>query len=370
MKRKGLSIFNRLMLLLNSAAIAGLLISYIASYVSPSELWITGIFGLSYPVLLFVNVLFIFYWLFQWKWYFALSSLSVLVGYNYLMNTFQLKMRTTNYVYLPGSRPVKVLSYNVRLFDLYNWTGDRNTKKRIFELIDRISPDLACIQEFYSSGKILNNRDSLMSLLNTRYVHIEFTGRMREGNWGIATFSRFPIVGKGKIDFKTKSNNLCIYTDIKAGKDTIRIYNVHFQSIRFANEDYQFMKNISDNKPQQELQGGSRKILRRLKVAFIKRGKQVSLVTESIRNSPYPVIVCGDFNDPPSSYTYHSIRSTLKDAFVESGNGLGNTYNGIFPSFRIDYILHDPRYRSFAFRTIKRDLSDHFPITCTIDLKP
>jgi endonuclease/exonuclease/phosphatase family metal-dependent hydrolase len=94
------------------------------------------------------------------------------------------------------------------------------------------------------------------------------------------------------------------------------------------------------------------------------------MVADHIESSPYPVIICGDFNDPPSSYTYNRISSRLKDAFVEAGSGLGNTYNGIIPLLRIDYILHSPQLNSGQFRVIEENFSDHFPITCQLEIKP
>ena len=114
----------------------------------------------------------------------------------------------------------------------------------------------------------------------------------------------------------------------------------------------------------------SKNIINKIKTASVKRSKQVDAVANHIESSPYPVIICGDFNDPPSSYTYNRISGDLKDAFVESGSGFGNTYNGLIPLLRIDYILHSPQIRSTDFKTVKQNLSDHFPITCKMEVMP
>jgi endonuclease/exonuclease/phosphatase family metal-dependent hydrolase len=190
-------------------------------------------------------------------------------------------------------------------------------------------------------------------------------------HWGMATISRYPIVGKGKIEFPNTNNtitsNMCIYSDIKINEDTIRVYNVHLQSIQFENEDYTFIENIGEEKEAQIK--GSKRILGRLKKAFIKRAPQAEAVAAHIKKSPYPVWVCGDFNDPPSSYAYHTISGNLKDSFMESGWGFGSTYAGKFPSFRIDFILHDSKHSSFDYKIINEKFSDHYPLCCTINLK-
>ena len=148
--------------------------------------------------------------------------------------------------------------------------------------------------------------------------------------------------------------------------DTVRIYNMHLQSIAFGATDYQYMDDLEKNKQTEDIEH-SKSIGKRLKKAFIKRARQADLISESIAASPYPVIVCGDFNDTPASYTYHRIAGNLKDAFVESGNGFGKSYVGKFPSFRIDYILHSKQFKAFDFKTIHEELSDHYPVVTYLE---
>ena len=208
--------------------------------------------------------------------------------------------------------------------------------------------------------------------MNAKNVHAEYTINLRNtDHWGIATFSKYPIVNKGKLEFTgSVFNNSCIFTDIKINDDTVRVYNIHLQSINFLKRDYHFMDSVIVKDKNQEIKG-SKRILKLLKKAYIKRATQTDMVAEHIKNSPYPVIVCGDFNDPPSSYAYHLLSRNLKDAFRESGSGFGQTYiGGSVPSFRIDYIFHDPKFKAYEFNTIHKRYSDHRPITCLLDLHP
>lgn len=110
------------------------------------------------------------------------------------------------------------------------------------------------------------------------------------------------------------------------------------------------------------------RIISRLNNAYIKRSKQVEIILSKIEQSPYPVLVCGDFNDTPVSYTYRKMTKELWDAFVESGNGTGSTYIGMFPFLRIDYILHSKELNAYQFETHSEELSDHHAISCIIEL--
>ena len=158
-------------------------------------------------------------------------------------------------------------------------------------------------------------------------------------------------------------------TDIKIGKDTIRVFNTHLESVHFGWNSYKFIENLNNDDVQQDELAGSLMILRQLKKAFVKRATQVELLHDSIEASPYPVIICGDFNDTPYSYTYSILADDLRDSFRESGRGIGKSYNGPFPSFRIDYIFHDAKIESSAYRTIHEKLSDHYPVSCMFKLK-
>lgn len=357
--------FNSIAIFCNHLAAISLLLSYLAPVISPEQFWIIAFFGLAYPILVIINILFIAYWAVQLKKRAFYSMIVILCGWIQLHSFFQISLK---YVDDSSKKLIKIMSYNVKVFDLYNWTHNKETKAKIFSLIADEGADIMCFQEFFSrDSSEFDNLDSLITFQKAKFVHVEYTTTVqRIHHWGIATFSKYPIIAKGKVDFGYKSNNICIYTDIKTARDTIRVYNMHLQSIAFGADDYQYMDDIEKNKKREDIVH-SKNIGKRLKRAFIKRAKQADLIRESISKSPYPVIVCGDFNDTPASYTYSTISTNLNDAFIEAGNGFGKSYTGKFPSFRIDYILHSPVFNAYEFRTVHEELSDHYPIVTYLE---
>ncbi len=350
---------------LNLLVAGGLILSYLSTVVSPARIWPLAFFGLAYPYLLAANILLVIYWTVRWKKMAFLSLVVLIAGVGYLNSYFPVFVKKNK----PGPRDrghqLKILSYNVRAFNIYEWLADPNTNKGIFNFIRSEHPDVVCIQEFYTNNKSTLRPENIDKLFGeTPYHHIQYSIRTGTNTgYGIATFSRFPIVGRGVITFE-KSRNMAIYTDIAYMDDTVRIYNNHLQSVNFRSNNYRFIDSLSlgyNEKQLRELQDISSK----LKVAYIKRAHQADKVAASISHSPHPVIVCGDFNDTPVSYTYHTMSRGLNDAFVHAGRGLGDTYLGRL-SFRIDYILYSGEFQATGFEKVEARLSDHYPIMCVL----
>lgn len=358
-----LSRFNKLMLWLNYAAIVALLLSLCAKYISPGSFWIFSFFGLAYPIAALANLCFIIYWFVQMRWQGLFSAIAMLIGINTFLGFFQVDLSRET----PDNKDIKVMSYNSMLFDLYNWSRNKQSRNMILDMLAEENPDILCLQEFYNSEEKgdFHNADTLTSLLNSKNIHYEYTTTLRQtDHWGIATLTKYPIIKKGRIDFNVRSNNICIYTDVLIDKDTVRIYNMHLQSISFSKADYKFIEEVNNEVDAQDEVLHSKSILRRLKRAFVKRASQADAIAEDIRNCHYRVIICGDFNDTPASYAYRTIRGNLEDAFEECGNGFELTYAGKFPRFRIDYILFDKRLRAIDYYKVRETQTDHYPIVC------
>jgi endonuclease/exonuclease/phosphatase family metal-dependent hydrolase len=348
------------LLVVNALLALLLLIIYLAVHISPSTAWVFAFITLSYPFVLALNIAFILFWLLFRKWYFIISLLFILLGLNFFKRYFQVKFRKHEPIAVENT--IKVLTYNVRLFNYYQWDKDTAAWSRIMEYIHDEDPDIVCFQEFITLPGTPHDLSSLKkTLAPLSYSHVYYTDNVpRKLNFGMATFSKYPIVRKKMIDFK-ESLNGAISSDIIIRNDTIRIFNCHLQSIRLRNDYNNLLDNLLFNYSDEKLDE-LKDLSVRMRQAYIQRADQVDTLAVYISSSPFPVIVCGDFNDTPVSYTYEKLTRNLKDAFIQSGSGIGNTFRGNFPYVRIDYVLYSEPFRSHHYHTERVNWSDHFPV--------
>ena len=365
-KRVKLGVFGRIVLIVNILAVIGLILSYLSLYVSPERNWLLPFFGLIYPYLLLVNTFFILYWALRFRIYFLVSLLAVLAGWNIIWRTMQIEVSTSP---LASGKSFLVMTYNVRNMSNNNLLiPDPEIRDAIMRLLVGNRPDILCLQEFEALGERPHEFvDSMSRALGLPYY--EFA-RYNEKNTkrldAIITFSRFPITGSHALK-KEDRRSYCLVTDLLIGNDTVRLYNIHLESVRLKHEDYTFINDLDLQFEEDEnIKEGSRRVFNKLRNAYILRSSQVKSIRNSMDASPFPLITCGDFNDTPCSYSYQVLSRQKKDAFMESGSGLGNTYAGTLPSLRIDYILYDKNFRAFTYTTGRENISDHYPVAATL----
>ena len=345
-----------------------LFMAYMANFINPARLWQIAFFGLAYPVLLLLNFGFIVFWIWHRKMLALISIFAILAGWSNVGRYFQIRTFSRSH---KTEESLKLLSYNVRVFNQYGATIGGSQLDSIMDFVNMQGADIVCFQEFFTNnGRTNTSEDYIDSSLNKLpYHHFSYSHKPSVyTNYGLATYSKYPIINKAVLKFKN-SNNSCLYSDMIIFGDTVRVYNAHLQSISLKKKDYNFVDSLVfrfNSKRVDEVKD----ISGRLKHAFIKRAEQVDILSGHIRKSPYPVIVCGDFNDTPVSYTYQKIRDDLQDAFVKAGKGTGNTYRGNFPSFRIDFIFYSKSFRSLNYQTHRINLSDHYPVSCEIEVQP
>jgi endonuclease/exonuclease/phosphatase family metal-dependent hydrolase len=365
-RKSRISLLARIALLVNILVALGLLLSYVGLYISPEAIWVLPFMGLIYPYLLLINILFGVYWLIRFRIYFTISLVAVLIGWNLIGRTIQVDASTEP---LPYGNSLLVMTYNVRNMANNNMLQpDYEIRDAIVDLLKVNQPDLLCLQEFESRSRPpVAFIDSLSEMLGLPYYsYVKYNEDITKRINAIITFSRFPILHSHAFK-KDKLHNYCLVNDILVYNDTLRLFNIHLESVRFKQEDYTFINDLDLQFEEDEnIKEGSRSVISKLKRAYIVRSAQVKNLRNSLLGSPYPVILCGDFNDTPCSYSYQVLAKGKKDAFMESGSGLGNTYAGTLPSLRIDYILYDPFFRSFTYTTGRERLSDHYPVAARI----
>lgn len=231
-----------------------------------------------------------------------------------------------------------------------------------------IQPDVLCIQEFLNlKNEEANTIDSIKKINGFKYVsfHKLSDGR-KKGEYGMAIFSKYPIQQSELVQFDGLTGNMCMYADISYQNEVFRVYNVHLQSFKFKKQDYKFIKNMPEDNDEKLKQ--SKGLLSRMRNAYHKRSEQVEVIKEHIAATESPYFIVGDFNDPPISYSYTELSKGLKDAFVENGSGMGKTYIGLMPNFRIDYILYPEQFDGLFYNTTRLS-SDHSLLTTGLKLK-
>jgi endonuclease/exonuclease/phosphatase family metal-dependent hydrolase len=335
--------------------VLALLLSYMAAHVNPDNFALPAFFGLAYPYILLVNIIMVVTWMALLRLEALLSVFVIALGFTHLTNYIQIGKPSGG-----KENTFKVMSYNLRLFNFFE-SKSTGSEKKVLEFLKKQQPDILCLQEFFINGSPTQKEAYFRDALGGNYnTHIKTISIGKTMYFGIVTFTKFPITGRGEI-IHPKSSSLSIFTDVVIEKDTFRIFNNHLQSFRLRRIERSFVEEMS-NPEDRETLNKMRKISVNLKQGFIKRAQQAQSVKAQIDNSPYPVIVAGDFNDTPVSYSYRKIRRGLNDSFVSSGYGAGFTYRGNYPPNRIDYILYDNSLESRYFEIIKVRYSDHYPI--------
>jgi len=325
-------------------------------HISPGGFVLPAFFGLAYPYLLLVNIIIVILWLVLLRFEALISIVVIALGFTHFTNYIQLSKPKGD-----KSNTIKVLSYNIRLFNYFEGKAGVNSEKEVLSFLKTQKPDLICLQEFFFIGSPEKEDDKIKTTLGGKYYsHMKILESGKNRNYGIVTFSKYPIIRKGEITHPG-SSSLSIYTDILIKKDTFRIFNNHLQSFRLRRMERSFISEMSSSNDKVAMDE-MKSISLSLKNGFVRRSMQAQVVKDYINKSPYPVIVAGDFNDTPVSYSYRKIRKGLKDSFVNSGYGAGFTYKGNYPPNRIDYILYDNSLINTFFEIIKIRYSDHYPI--------
>jgi len=340
-----------------------MLVTLIGSVVSPAKFVLPAYFALIFPAIIIANIGFVIFWLLARKWFFLLSLSLLIFSASEINNTFPVHLGKIKHSV--DSSSIKFLTYNTRMCgDLKKHT--RKNHNNIIQYALDSNADIICLQEFTVSDnhEYLTMKDIDRAFKKYPYKHIQFKQKNTEN--GVATFSKYPIINKQKIDYASRYNN-SIFSDININGKIVRVINNHLESNRLTEYDKEMPIKLKNDFDAYKLTGVTRHFSNKLGAAYKLRAVQADSVANVIAQSPYKVIVCGDFNDVPSSYAYTKVKGKLKDAFAETGTGLGWTFNEKYYHFRIDYVFFDSdAYSIIDYKADKVNYSDHYPVLCHI----
>lgn len=363
-----------LLIVITILASLGLLFAFFAKILPPSFSSIVAYCGLFFPYLLIACFILTIVWLvidFTWA---LIPVLVILLNVNNIDRHFQFRGIDKPEV---CTNCLKVMSYNAKAFNIYR-DDQMSLNRQVVHFLQNEKPDILCIQEYSydNTGKSgFNSTEAILYALNvkdnekTHKVMLPYKNKLGY-QFGMAVFSKYRIVDGGFVETSDSSSNKSMYVDIRFNGDTLRIYNIHLSSMHLDSTDYETGKALWAGSYDSSFNNKAQKLTGKISAAYVARQKQAKAIREHINGCPYPVIICGDFNDSPASFSYNKIMHGFKDAFRSSGKGTGTTYiGGNFPAYRIDYIAHDKQFNDFQY-TVCKDLavSDHYPIYTYISI--
>jgi endonuclease/exonuclease/phosphatase family metal-dependent hydrolase len=362
-------IITKLFIALNIFVVFIYLLTCLLPFLHAGEYWFIAILGLLFPLLFFAQIIFIAGWLIARSKWSLLSLVALLISWQQVAVAFSWHFNQP-FTFTKAAGNLRILSWNVSSWDELNKEKRGGTSYRplMFEEIKKSQADILCFQEFFESRNLAMFDATIPVFKKMGYPYhynVPSYSEAKDSELGMVIFSKYPITNTGIHDFgDEESAQQLIYTDIEVNHQMVRIFTIHLQSVRFGHREYQSLREIARS----EKNGlkDSKTIVGKLKRGYQFRSQQADIVSDFVKKSPYPVILCGDFNDVPNSYTYFTIRGNMQDAFLQKGAGIGRTFRFISPTLRIDYIFTDKKFNINQYHRITVPYSDHYGIMADI----
>lgn len=366
----------RFFIITNIVLASLLLLACANTFLHPGSWWLVALLGLLFPLLVLLVFGFLIFWILVGSRWAFLSLVTLILCWPNLSSFYAWNF-SAGFKTEKKEKSLRILTWNVHYFDqMYRPKQQENSQRiPIINFLKQQDADVLCLQEFFESNnpQYDSNIAYIKQTLNYPYHYFVDDYRLPHNLYqvGPAIFSRYPIISTSRLEYNsmahTRTSESLISADLNVNGDTIRVYTTHLQSVMFRRKEYQYIEKIK--KVEDSLLEASKSIVKKLKQAYAARGAQARNVRDELNNSPYPGILCGDFNDVPNSYTYFQIRGAWQDAFIEKGAGIGRTYASISPTLRIDYIFADQRFDVLQCRKIEVSYSDHYPVVADVILR-
>lgn len=320
--------------------------------------------GLGFPILLVFNLIFLVVWCFLRLHTIWLPLLGFLLCYG--------PIRTYSPFNFPEDKPhgsIKVLSYNVYMFS--SWSEPDAKKNPIVDYIVKSKADIVCLQEAQAT---LDDKDHIYSTLKEHYPYFKLMIKKAPGADYMVLLSKYPVLWQDTIPYGSSSNQSVAYMLNIRGNNTL-VVNNHFESNGLSSGDKEGFKTLVKGELKtDEAKRQSVHLITKLGEVSARRAPQAEAVARYVKkylDKKVPVILCGDFNDNPLSYTHRVMEKELNDCFVESGNGPGISYHKSGMYFRIDHIFCSDDFESYGAKVDNSvTTSDHYPIYCWLKYRP
>lgn len=357
-------LFTRLLWWINLVFAGLILLANLTGKIAPASFSALAILGLVYPILVLIQIVFLIIWLLITNIRFLLPLLVLIISYSNIQLFVGMHCKQQPV----SSQTINLFTYNVQGFSsgiVHPW--DKALKQSVLTYAIHKKSSIICMQEYKSSYQIPQNLKQF-TRGGTYYFKNYFGGDHWRGN-GLLLASRYPSVGHGFFNLKG-GRIFAIYADLLIGKTTLRVFSIHLESIGLSSRDLKLLVTpVSEEAVDQKGLSQWKKIYRKLTHTFVIHQRQIELLREQIKNSPYPVIIAGDFNDTPASYAYHQISKDLHDTFLDKACSMQSTYAGPLPFLRIDHVFVPKPFSTLFYQRFKVNFSDHFPLMVGIQFR-
>lgn len=343
-----------------------LVLSLFANRVNSDSLSLFAFLGLVFPILYVSQIFCALYWAVRWRWIFFVPLVALVINIGHAGLYYRFNFTKVYDTQTTTRSDLSIMSFNVMGIDSRYDSPEGSCAERIAELINNSSVDVVCMQEFNRTDESTEIfKTTLGTMPYSRFRNMDPTQGERNG-WGLTIYSAYPIVRSGVCNVDSMYVR-SLWADIVVGRDTLRVVNNHLQTTSISQDDRQHTltrRIITDTLRSEKIRGLLTKLSRNYRI----RADQADLLSDFLHRSPYDLVVCGDFNDTPASYTYRKVRGDLTDAYIERGYGGDGTYKGFFNMFRIDYVMISDGLVVDSYTQSDVELSDHAPVLVKLSL--
>jgi len=334
-----------------------LLLCYLSPYISPTTLWLISFIGVFYPILLVLNILLFFYWIWKSDKKVFIPLIAIALGWNFLTAWMGLHFKKSKNL----TSSLKVMTYNLAGLSQIR-SGKSLEVEQLSTFLNHQNCDILCFQEFTMGENAVRQLVSKLQLDDYPYRHFQ-------KEKAVIILSKKPFTNSGIVAFDPSGNG-CVFADIEVNDKSVRLYCSHLSSSSISTNTSRIASDAEDGALE------SKKTLREVKGILSKystssklRAQESLRIAEHIQSAKLPIILCADMNETPTSFVYRNLTEKLFDGFKEVGKGIATTYNGLLPTLRIDYILASKEIGFVSYTTPKVKFSDHYPVVAELSVK-